>query len=136
MITGFRDFILRGNVVDLAVGVVIGAAFGGVVTAFTNGFINPLIKAITGGGAKVGGQFVVNGATFDYGLFISAILNFLIIAAIIYFLVVMPVNHMNERLKRQDLPPVAEPSNEEKLLAEIRDAVRANAQGSAAGTVK
>ena len=136
MITGFRDFILRGNVVDLAVGVVIGAAFGGVVTAFTNGFINPLIKAITGGGAKVGGQFVVNGATFDYGLFISAILNFLIIAAFIYFLVVVPVNHLNERLKSKDLRPEAEPSNEEKLLAEIRDALRVNAQGNAAGSVK
>ena len=137
MVTGFRDFILRGNVVDLAVGVVIGAAFGGVVTAFTNGFINPLIKAVTGGGTKVGGQFVVNGATFDYGLFISAILNLLIIAAIIYFLVIVPVNHMNERLKRKDLPPVAEPSNEEKLLAEIRDALRANVQGgSAAGDIK
>ena len=137
MVTGFRDFILRGNVVDLAVGVVIGAAFGGVVTAFTKGFITPLIKAVTGGGARVGGQFVVNGATFDYGLFISAILNFLIIAAIIYFLVIVPVNHMNERLKRKDLPPVAEPSNEEKLLAEIRDALRANVQGgSAAGDIK
>ena len=125
MLKGFRDFILRGNVVDLAVGVVIGAAFGAVVTAFTNGFINPLIKAITGGGAKVGGAFVVNGATFDYGLFISAILNFLIVAAIIYFLVVVPVNHLNSRLKRTEKPPVAEPSNEEKLLAEIRDALRA-----------
>ena len=129
MITGFRDFILRGNVVDLAVGVIIGAAFGGVVTAFTNGFITPLIRAITGSGVKVGGQFVVNGATFDYGLFISALLNFLIVAAIIYFLVITPVNHLNERLKRKDLPPVAEPCNEEKLLAEIRDALRANGQG-------
>ncbi|MFC4456072.1 large conductance mechanosensitive channel protein MscL [Deinococcus sonorensis] len=125
MIKGFRDFVLRGNVVDLAVGVVIGAAFGGVVTAFTNSFINPLIKAITGGGAKVGGTFTVNGAVFDYGAFISAVLNFLIIAAIIYFLVVVPVNHINERLKRTEKPPVAEPSNEEKLLAEIRDALRA-----------
>ncbi len=129
-ITGFRAFILRGNVVDLAVGVVIGAAFSGVVTAFTNGFVNPLIQAITGDGTKVGGQFVVNGATFDSGLFISAILNFLIIAASIYFLVVVPVNHLNERLKRQDLPPVVEPSNEEKLLAEIRDALKTNSAGS------
>ena len=124
MFSGFRDFILRGNVVDLAVGVVIGAAFGGVVTSFTNGFVNPLIKAITGGGAKVGGVFVVNGATFDYGAFITAILNFLIIAAIIYFLVVTPMNHLNARFKREDKAAVAEPSNEEKLLAEIRDELR------------
>lgn len=125
MLKGFRDFILRGNVVDLAVAVVIGAAFGGVVKSFTDGFVNPLIKAITGGGAKIGGAFVVNGATFDYGAFLSAIINFLIIAAIVYFLVVMPLNALTNRLKRQEKPPVAEPSNEEKLLAEIRDELRA-----------
>lgn len=125
MIRGFRDFVLRGNVVDLAVGVVIGAAFTTVVNAFSGGFINPLIRAITGGGAQVGGTFSVNGAVFDYGAFITAILNFLIVAAILYFFVVLPVNRLTERLKRQDKPAVAEPSNEEKLLAEIRDAIRA-----------
>ncbi|MDL2342923.1 large conductance mechanosensitive channel protein MscL [Deinococcus sp. MIMF12] len=124
MFQGFRDFVLRGNVVDLAVGVVIGAAFTGIVTAFSNGFINPLIKAITGGGAQVGGTFRVNGAVFDYGAFITAVLNFLIVAAILYFLVVLPVNRLNERLKRGQQAPVAEPSNQEKLLAEIRDELR------------
>ena len=124
MLQGFRDFILRGNVVDLAVGVVIGAAFTTVVNAFSTGFINPLIKAVTGGGARVGGSFTVNGAVFDYGTFITAILNFLIVAAILYFLVVTPLNRINERFKRQDKAPVAEPSNEEKLLAEIRDTLR------------
>ncbi|WP_019587391.1 large conductance mechanosensitive channel protein MscL [Deinococcus apachensis] len=124
MVRGFREFILRGNVVDLAVGIVIGAAFTAVVNAFSNGFINPLIKAITGGGARVGGTFTVNGAVFDYGAFITAILNFLIVAAILYFLVVTPINRLNEYFKREDKPAVAEPSNEEKLLAEIRDELR------------
>ncbi|WP_027482417.1 large conductance mechanosensitive channel protein MscL [Deinococcus pimensis] len=124
MLKGFRDFILRGNVVDLAVGVVIGAAFGGVVTQFTNSFINPLIKAITGGGARVGGTFTLGGAVFDYGAFVSSVINFLLVAAVIYFLVVTPVNRLMERFKRADKPAVVEPSNEEKLLAEIRDAIR------------
>lgn len=124
MLRGFREFVLRGNVVDLAVGVVIGAAFTGVVTAFSNSFINPLIKAVTGGGAQVGGTFTLNGAVFDYGAFITALLNLLIVAAILYFLVVTPVNRLNERLKRGQKPPSAEPSNEEKLLAEIRDELR------------
>ncbi|TDE86447.1 large conductance mechanosensitive channel protein MscL [Deinococcus sp. S9] len=124
MLRGFRNFILRGNVVDLAVGVVVGAAFTNVVNAFSSGFINPLIKAITGGGPKVGGAFTVNGAVFDYGAFITAIINFLIVAAVLYFLVVTPLNRLSERLKHEDKPAVAEPSNEEKLLAEIRDELR------------
>lgn len=117
--------MLRGNVVDLAVGVVIGAAFGGVVSSFSAAFINPLIQAVTGGGARVGGAFVVNGATFNYGAFITAAINFVLVAAILYFLVVLPVNRLTERLKRQEKPAVAEPSNQEKLLAEIRDALKA-----------
>lgn len=125
MLRGFRDFVLRGNVVDLAVGVVIGAAFGGVVSSFSAAFINPLIQAVTGGGARVGGAFVVNGATFNYGAFITAAINFVLVAAILYFLVVLPVNRLTERLKRQEKPAVAEPSNQEKLLAEIRDALKA-----------
>lgn len=124
MFQGFRDFVLRGNVIDLAVGVVIGAAFTSIVTAFSNGFINPLIQAITGGGAQVGGTFTLNGAVFDYGAFITALLNFLIVAAILYFLVVLPVNRLGERLGRGQQAPAAKPSNEEKLLAEIRDELR------------
>lgn len=123
MVMGFRDFILRGNVVDLAVGVVIGAAFGGVVSSFSAAFINPLIQAVTGGGTRVGGAFVINGAAFNYGAFLTAIINFLLVAAVVYFLVVLPVNRLNARFKREDKPAVAEPSNQEKLLAEIRDAI-------------
>ena len=124
MLRGFRNFILRGNVVDLAVGVVVGAAFTNVVNAFSSGFINPLIKAITGGGPKVGGAFTVNGAVFDYGAFITAVINFLIVAAILYFLVVTPLNRISERFTREDKPVPPGPSDEAKLLAEIRDELR------------
>lgn len=124
MLQGFRNFILRGNVVDLAVGVVIGAAFTGVVTAFSDGFISPLIKAVTGGGAQVGGTFRVNGAVFDYGAFVTAIINFVLVAAVLYFLVIVPLNRLNEYFKREQKPSAEEPSNTEKLLAEIRDELR------------
>ncbi|THF84841.1 large conductance mechanosensitive channel protein MscL [Deinococcus sp. KSM4-11] len=124
MLQGFRNFVLRGNVVDLAVGVVIGAAFGAVVTAFTKFLLDPLVKLVTGG-AKVGGAFTVSGVVFDYGTFITALIQFVLTALVIYLFVVVPMNHINERLKREEKPPVAEPSNEEKLLAEIRDALRA-----------
>lgn len=129
MLKGFRDFILRGNVVDLAVGVVIGAAFGTVVTAFTRAFLDPLVKLVTGG--AVAGAVVLRQASpgvdailLDYGSFITALINFLLTALVLYFFVVTPMNRMMERFKRQDKPAVAEPSNEEKLLAEIRDELR------------
>ncbi|GGI84824.1 large conductance mechanosensitive channel protein MscL [Deinococcus wulumuqiensis] len=124
MIKGFRDFILRGNVVDLAVGVVIGAAFNNVVTAFTKAFLEPMIRLATGGTGEVAGKFLINGIAFDWGMFISTLINFLLTAAVLYFFVVAPMNKAVERLKRSEKPAVAEPSNEEKLLAEIRDAVR------------
>lgn len=124
MLNGFRDFILRGNVVDLAVGVVIGAAFNNVVAAFTKAFLDPLIRLATGGHGKVAGTFAVNGIVFDWGTFVSTLINFLLTAAVLYFFVVMPMNAATERLKRSEKAAEAEPSNEEKLLAEIRDAVR------------
>ena len=123
MLNGFRDFILRGNVVDLAVGVVTGAAFAALVAAFTAAFLTPLISLVTGGG-KVGGAFAVNGVSFPYGLFIGAVITFLLTMAIIYFAVVVPMTAAVNRLKREDKPAEAQPSNEEKLLVEIRDALR------------
>ncbi len=85
----FKAFALKGNVMDMAIGVIIGAAFGNIVTALTNSFINPLIQAVTGktgedGGVAIGGSFTINGAVFDYGAFISAVVNFLIIALILF----------------------------------------------------
>lgn len=124
MISGFKDFIMRGNIVDLAIAVVTGAAFAALVTAFSNAFINPLIKLVTGGGA-VGGKFTVNGVDFDYGLFITALITFLLTMAVIYFVVVVPYNKMRERMAKPVEAAPAGPTNEEKLLMEIRDALRA-----------
>lgn len=104
MIKGFRDFILRGNVVDLAVAVVIGAAFGAMVTAFVANIITPLIAAIFGKPDFSNLMFTINGSTFKYGLFINAVISFLLIAAAIYFVVVVPMNKMNELRARGKAP--------------------------------
>ncbi|EWM14167.1 large conductance mechanosensitive channel protein MscL [Kutzneria sp. 744] len=121
MLKGFRDFLFRGNIVDLAVAVVIGTAFTALVTALGSAFINPLVKAITGG--KIGGTFTVVGVTFDYGLFITALINFIIVAAVVYFLVVIPVQRITNRFKKQEDEKPAAPTDIE-LLTEIRDLLR------------
>jgi large conductance mechanosensitive channel len=97
MIKGFRDFILRGNVVDLAVAVVIGAAFGAVVTAFVSGILTPLIAAIFGQPSFKDLTFTINGSKFLYGSFIDAVISFVLVAAAIYFVVVVPLNKLAER---------------------------------------
>ncbi len=106
-IKGFRDFVLRGNVVDLAVAVVIGAAFAAVVTAFVRDIITPLIAAIFGGkGSFDNLTFTIHHSAFGYGNFLDAVLTFVIIAAIVFFFVVQPV----EALMAKFSPPVpAEP---------------------------
>ena len=127
MLKGFRDFILRGNVVELAVAVVIGTAFTGIVTAFSTHIINPLIASV--GGADVSGLgfhiFADNSATFiDFGAVITAALNFLIIAAIVYFVLITPMNKLNEALARRKGVEEEEEtpaSLEAELLTEIRD---------------
>jgi large conductance mechanosensitive channel len=98
-VKGFREFILRGNVVDLAVGIVIGAAFGVVVTALVSDFITPIIAAIGGKPNFAALYFTVNGSRFAYGHFLNALISFLIIAAAVYFLVVVPVNRLMQRYK-------------------------------------
>jgi large conductance mechanosensitive channel len=105
MLKGFRDFVLRGNVVDLAVGVVIGAAFGTVVTAFVKDLLTPLIAAIAGKPDFGGFAFEVNGAKFLYGDFINAVISFLLIAAAVYYFVVLPVNSLMARFHKE--PPAA-----------------------------
>jgi large conductance mechanosensitive channel len=95
----FRDFVLRGNVVDLAVAVVIGAAFGAIVTAFVADFITPLIAAIGGQPDFSGLTFTINGSVFRYGHFLNALISFLIIAAVVFFFVVRPLNTLMARLK-------------------------------------
>jgi large conductance mechanosensitive channel len=123
MLKGFKDFIMRGNVVDLAVGIVIGAAFTAVVGSFTNAFLKPLIQLLSGGHGIQAGAFKVRGIPFDWASFINACLTFLITAAALYFLVVYPLNRLAERRARGEEPPPSAPSEEIKLLTEIRDAL-------------
>ena len=115
MVEGFKKFIMGGNVVDLAVGVVIGAAFAAVVTQFTASFIEPLIALIAGGGVD-GGTFTIDDQVFDYGAFINAIITFLLTAAAIYFVVVVPINSLRERRANGEEEDV-EPTNEEKIVS-------------------
>ena len=100
MLKGFRDFLMRGNVVDLAVGVVIGGAFGSIVTALVKDLITPLIGAIGGKPDFSGVYFTINHSKFLVGDFLNAVISFLIIAAVIYFFVVLPMNRMMARLKK------------------------------------
>ncbi|WKD58036.1 Large-conductance mechanosensitive channel [Corynebacterium capitovis DSM 44611] len=124
MLKGFRDFIMRGNVIDLAVGVVIGSAFTAVVTAFSNYIINPLIAGI--GGNEFGFGFNVipgNESTFvNLGAVLTALINFLLIAAVVYFLIVLPKNKFDELQKRARGISEKEPApTDTELLTEIRD---------------
>ena len=130
MIKGFKDFLLRGNVVDLAVAVVIGTAFTALVTSFTDAFLKPLIGLI-GGGGKHGGELVVNQQHFTWGAFISAVITFVLTAAVVYFVVVLPIKAIMERRKRGEEPGPVAPTQVE-LLVEIRDLLRAQ-QGLGAG---
>ncbi len=130
MIKGFKDFLLRGNVVDLAVAVVIGAAFTAVVGQFTASFLQPLIGLIGGGGLD-GGTFTVDGQVFDWAAFINALITFALTAAVVYFVVVLPMKSIIERRKRgEDVGPT-QPTQVE-LLVEIRDLLRAQ-QGQGPG---
>jgi large conductance mechanosensitive channel len=131
MLKGFKDFLMRGNVVDLAVAVVIGTAFATLVRQFTESFINPLIKLVGGGGVS-GGVFTVNDVDFDWAAFVNAVIYFLIVAAVVYFFVVVPMNHLLNRLKRNKEPESEAPSPDVELLMEIRDLLRA--QGGAGGS--
>ncbi|MPZ85390.1 MAG: large-conductance mechanosensitive channel protein MscL [Actinophytocola sp.] len=126
MLKGFKDFLMRGNVIDLAVAVIIGTAFTAVVTAIAANLIQPLIAAI--GGANVGGlswTIVAENekSTIDFAAIITAVINFVIIAAIVYFLIVLPMKSIQERRKRGEEAGPAEPTDVE-LLIEIRDLLR------------
>ncbi len=99
MIKGFRDFILRGNVVDLAIAVVIGAAFSAVVNAFVTGIVTPLIAAIVGKPSFNELTFTIGKGVFLYGTVLTALISFVSVAAVLYFFVVQPMNIIQERLK-------------------------------------
>jgi large conductance mechanosensitive channel len=118
----FRDFITRSNVIDLAVAVVIGLAFTAIVNAIVAGLITPLIGMI-GGNDYSDLDFTINGSTFEYGQVLNAVIQFLLIAAAVFFFIVKPVNVLNERRRRGE-EPERELSDEAALLTEIRDLLR------------
>jgi len=128
MLKGFKEFISRGNVVELAVGVIIGAAFKNIVDALVDGIINPLIAAVIGK-PDFSDAFILtlNGTDMKFGLLITAVINFILMAFAIYFCIVMPMNALNARRKKAEELAEEEASDEVKLLTEIRDAL---AQGT------
>src|SRR5205823_1060635 len=105
MLQGFKQFVLRGNVLDLAVAVVMGGAFGAVVTALVKDLITPFIAAVVGKPDFSAIVFTINGSKFLIGDFINAVVSFLLIAAAIYFFVVVPVNALMARMRRGEAPP-------------------------------
>lgn len=128
MLTGFKDFVLRGNIVELAVAVVIGSAFAALVASLGAGVINPVIASL--GGADVDGLSVVlvdgnEASTVDIGLVITAAIQFLLTAAVVYFVFVLPMNTLAARRRRDEIPAEDAPAPDVELLTEIRDLLRA-----------
>lgn len=123
VIQEFKEFLLRGNVVDLAVAVVIGAAFGAVIAAVVEGLLTPLIAAVFGEQDFSALSFTINGSEFRYGVVINALITFLTVAAAVFFLVVKPINHLMARRKQGEEAEPEAPTEEVRLLTEIRDAL-------------
>ena len=121
-INEFKEFIMRGNVMDMAIGVIIGAAFGNIVTALTENIINPLINGI--GGAEVGGSVKIYGGQYiNYGAFITAVINFIIMAFVLFLLLKSVNTLLATSKKKKDDTPVPK-SDEILLLEEIRDLLK------------
>ena len=119
----FREFILRGNLVDLAVAVVIGTAFAAVIAALVADLVTPLIAAVGGNPDFSELSFTINGSVFRYGHFLNALLTFLIVAAVMFFLVIKPINALLAR--RRTEPPTDEPTRDcPECLSEIPTAAR------------
>lgn len=108
MVKEFRDFLMRGNIVDLAVAVIIGGAFGAVVTSLADNIIMPIIGIFGGSPDFSENDFTINGSVFGWGAFLTAVISFLIIAASVFFLVVKPMNALMERIKRGEAPAAEE----------------------------
>ena len=137
MLTGFKQFILRGNVVDMAVGVVVGAAFASVVAALTKDLLTPLIAALVGKPDFSAISFTINGSVFALGDFINALISFLLVAAAVYFFVVTPVNLLVSRMRKAPAP--ADPTTRKcpECLSEIPiDARRCAHCGQPVGMVQ
>jgi large conductance mechanosensitive channel len=124
MLKGFKEFVLRGNVIDLAVAVVIGGAFGAVVAALVKDLLTPFIAAIVGQPDFSTIQFTVNGSKFLIGDFINALISFLLVAAAIYFFVVAPMNAIIARRHRGEAPPDPTTKKCPECLSEIPIAAR------------
>jgi large conductance mechanosensitive channel len=123
MLREIKDFLLRGNVVDLAIAVVIGAAFGALVASFVANLLTPLIAAIFGEPDFSQLTFTINDSTFRYGAFINALITFLTVAVAIFFFVVKPVNALMARRNRGEEPP-PEPTEDILILRQIRDSLQ------------
>jgi large conductance mechanosensitive channel len=124
MFKGFKQFIMRGNVMDLAVAVVIGTAFGAVVTSFVSNILNPLIAAIVGKPDFSAFTATINGGVISYGLFLNALISFLLIAAAVYFFMVAPMNAWKARQARGAAPPDPTTKKCPECLTEIPIAAR------------
>ena len=127
MLKEFKEFLMRGNIVDLAVAVVIGTAFGALVAALVADLLTPIVAAIIGKNDFSNLTFSINGSVFKYGSFLNALIAFVSIAAAVFFFVVKPMNHLQERLgtKADDAPP----PDDVVLLQEIRDLLAAGTTG-------
>lgn len=121
MLKGFRDFVLRGNIIDLAVAVVVGLAFAALIGAFSEALIQPVIGIFLGGGVSAG-TLEINGQVIDFTLMINALLVFVITLAVVYFVFVVPMNKVRERMSKNE-EAEATPADE-LLLAEIRDLLK------------
>jgi large conductance mechanosensitive channel len=124
MLRGFKEFVLRGNVVDLAVGVVIGAAFGAVIAALVKDLLTPLIAALAGKPDFSALGLTIHGSRLLVGDFLNALISFVLIAAAVYFVVVMPVNAMIARRKRGEVPPDPTTKKCPECLSEVPIAAR------------
>ena len=124
MLKGFKQFIMRGNVLDLAVAVVIGAAFGAVITSFVTNILTPLIAAIVGKPDFSALNLTIGQSVISYGVFLNALISFLLVAAAVYFFMVAPMNAWKARAARNTLP--ADPTSKKcpECLSEIPIAAR------------
>jgi large conductance mechanosensitive channel len=120
MLKGFKEFVLRGNVIDLAVAVVVGAAFAALVKAFSDALILPIVGIFLGGGVDAG-SITINGQVIDFSMMINAVITFLITLTVIYFIFVVPMNKMRERSGQANVDTTPA---DVKLLTEIRDLLK------------
>lgn len=127
MLNEFKKFILKGNVVDLSTGVIIGAAFGAIVKAFTDGVVTPILKLAGASGETKTGLLswqLKPGVVVDLDIILASVVQFLITAAVIFFVIVKPANALIARMKKEEAAAPPAPSDEVKLLSEIRDLLK------------